>query len=134
MIGVIKSRVDYFGALAGGLCLIHCLATPFVFVAKACSMTCCDAAPGWWKLIDVLFLGVSFIAIFFAGKRASKRWLVGSLWVFWMLLGLVVLNDFYHLIYIPQLLGYTPAIMIIGLHIYNQRTCNCNDEACCPNE
>jgi len=33
---------DLFGALVSSLCLIHCAATPFLFIAKVCSATCCS--------------------------------------------------------------------------------------------
>ena len=37
----INLKQDYIGAVASALCLLHCIATPFLFVAKACSAACC---------------------------------------------------------------------------------------------
>ena len=59
---------DSIGMIAGTLCAIHCIATPFLFVAKACSTVCCADAPLWWKAIDYIFLVISFIAIFLLQK------------------------------------------------------------------
>jgi hypothetical protein len=37
-IGNVKSQ-DTIGAAASFLCMIHCVATPFIFIAQACSHT-----------------------------------------------------------------------------------------------
>ena len=36
-ISYLKVNSDSIGALASGLCMIHCVATPFFFIASACS-------------------------------------------------------------------------------------------------
>ena len=56
-------KSDTIGVLSSGLCMIHCLATPFFFVATVCSTTCCNTAPLWWQWLDYFFLVVSFIAV-----------------------------------------------------------------------
>ena len=56
-------KSDTIGVLSSGLCMIHCLATPFFFVATACSATCCSGAPLWWQWLDYFFLIISFIAV-----------------------------------------------------------------------
>ena len=38
-------KPDSIGVLSSALCMIHCIATPFFFVATACTATCCSAAP-----------------------------------------------------------------------------------------
>jgi len=65
MTNTIKIHSDIIGIWSSGLCLIHCLATPFLFIAKSCSHTCCAASPTWWGTIDFIFLVISFIAIYF---------------------------------------------------------------------
>ncbi|MFK7796305.1 MAG: MerC domain-containing protein [Aureispira sp.] len=52
---ILTQKSDFFGAAASTLCLIHCLITPFIFVAQTCSRTCCSDAPIWWRMIDVVF-------------------------------------------------------------------------------
>ena len=56
-------KPDNIGVLTSTLCMIHCLASPFLFIAQTCSATCCEATPIWWKWIDYLFLAISFFAI-----------------------------------------------------------------------
>ena len=34
-IKTLTTKSDLWGAFASGLCLIHCLATPFIFLAQA---------------------------------------------------------------------------------------------------
>ena len=59
---------DSIGIIAFTLCGIHCISTPFLFIAKACTATCCSDAPSWCLLIDYFFLLISFLAIFFISK------------------------------------------------------------------
>ena len=66
---------DNVGIVASSLCMIHCLGTPFLFIAKACSTSCCSEAPIWWQLIDYLFLIISFVAIYFATKNTNHYWI-----------------------------------------------------------
>ncbi|MEM9025186.1 MAG: MerC domain-containing protein, partial [Bacteroidota bacterium] len=56
MLTLSKNNPDMFGAVASGLCLIHCLATPFLFVAGAGAHAHHPESPFWWGLIDVVFL------------------------------------------------------------------------------
>lgn len=126
-------KVDYFGALAGFICLIHCLATPFIFVAKACTHTCCQEAPLWWKIIDYVFLLISFIAIYYATKNSTKKMVKNALWLFWGVLFFIILNESIQLVKLPNETIYIPAFFIIVLHIYNQKYCKCNNETCCAN-
>ena len=52
--------LDKIGIAATALCMIHCIGTPFIFIAKACSTACCAGAPLWWQLIDYFFLIITF--------------------------------------------------------------------------
>ena len=55
---------DSVGIIASTLCMIHCIGTPFIFIAKACSATCCSEAPLWWVIIDYIFLFISFSQLY----------------------------------------------------------------------
>ena len=41
----INNKADLFGVLASSLCMVHCLATPLIFVVQACTQSCCEAGP-----------------------------------------------------------------------------------------
>ena len=63
-------KADIIGASASLLCIIHCLATPFVFFIKTSSSLCCSETPTWWQSIDYIFLTVAFF--FHILKNAKK--------------------------------------------------------------
>ena len=56
-------KADIIGASASLLCMIHCLATPFLFFIKSSASLCCSETPVWWKSLDYLFLTVGFFAV-----------------------------------------------------------------------
>ena len=122
---------DNIGIIAGTLCAVHCIATPFLFIAKACTSTCCSDAPIWWTVIDYLFLIISFIAIYQTTRNSKKYWLKISMWVSWILLGITIFSHSFNLTFLPNNFIYFPAFSIIVLHFYNLKFCKCKDETCC---
>ena len=128
-----KNNSDFIGAFASGLCLIHCIATPFIFIAQTCSATCCETAPLWWTAIDFLFIGISLFAVYWSVRNSSKSWMKYSLWISWALLCLVILNERIELLQLPELSIYFPAIALVILHLYNRKYCKCKDDSCCTN-
>ena len=114
---------DLVGATAGALCFVHCIATPFLFIAKASSDVSCADAPIWWKAVDYLFIVVSFAAIYFATKNSDKNWIKVALWVSWVLLLLAILSETFAHGLVPESVIYLPALAIIGFHFYNHKYC-----------
>lgn len=134
-----NTKSNLIGALASGLCLIHCLATPLIFVAQA------TAAHhhhdhhhhdmGWWSGLDYLFLVISSIAVYYSAQNTSLKWMPLALYSSWVALSLLILNEKLHLIHLPHEMIYIPTLSLIGLHVYNTRYCNCeDDEDCCVSE
>ncbi|MBO6607341.1 MerC domain-containing protein [Psychroserpens sp.] len=121
---------DSIGALASGLCLMHCIATPFIFVAQTCAASCCETAPTWWQSIDFLFIGVSFFAVFWSVKFSSKQWIKHALWASWFLLSAFIINEKVEFIHSPEWVIYLPATALIILHLYNRKYCQCENECC----
>lgn len=124
-------KTDFIGASASMICLIHCIATPFVFIAKSCSDTCCVDTPLWWKIIDVLFLGISFTAIFQSAKNSSSKWVIRGLWISWTTLALIIVNEHLALLQLPNNSIYIPTIALVVLHICNLKYCQCEKDICC---
>ena len=127
----INLSFDNIGIIASTLCTIHCIATPFLFFARACSVTCCSDAPIWWVLIDYLFLVISFYAIFFIHKNLTIKWLRASFWISWTILLIIIVNQSIDIIYLPKNFIYIPSIVIVVLHYYNLKYCKCQDDKCC---
>ena len=122
---------DSIGIMASTLCAIHCIATPFLFIVKACSASCCADAPKWWVMIDYLFLIISFLAIFFISKNLTDRWLKTSFWISWFVLLFTILNHSINIIYLHHNFIYIPSFAIIMLHFYNLKYCKCQNDTCC---
>ena len=120
MIHKITYKEDLIGASASFLCLVHCLATPFVFLIKSSAAVCCSETPIWWQSIDYIFLVVAFFAVVLVTKNhRSKEWMKFSLVVCWLGLLLVTLNSTYFLFHITNEIAYIPAISLVCLHLYN---------------
>lgn len=126
---IAKQESDLFGAIASALCLIHCIITPFLFIAHSCSASCA-ASPTWWKALNYLFLGIALVAIYYTNKNISKQWVKTSFYVCWVLLLFVILNETQGFVSIPEWVNYIPPVALIGLHLYSRKYCNCEAEHC----
>lgn len=127
---VLSNRSDSLGAFASGLCLIHCVATPFLFVLQPLAVSE-EAAPLWWQSLDYVFLIVSFFAVYWSAINTSKSWMRSALWISFSVLTMAILNEKFELLYLGEFLTYIAAASLIGLHLYNQKYCQCADEKCC---
>jgi len=126
----LKTKSDTLGAISSTLCLLHCIATPFIFIVQSCSVTCCNDTPTWWRFIDYFFLVISFFAIYNATKTTTNNWIKPSLWGSWFLLFLVIVNEKLNWIPLHQNFIYFPALTLISLHTYNLKYCQCNTYKC----
>jgi len=128
---ITKQKPDNLGAIASSLCLVHCIATPFLFVVQTGVSTCCDAAPSWWKMLDYFFLVISFVAIYWSTKTSSIKWMKPLLWINWFILLAIILNEKLEIMALPEASIYLPAFALIVLHLYNRKHCRCNKNSCC---
>ena len=126
-----EKESNKIGVLASSLCLIHCLATPLIFVTQVCSETCCNDAPAYWRWIDYTFLVISFIAVYQSTRLSSNNTVKIGLWLSWLALFLVLINEKLHFFSVPNETIYFPALALIVLHIYNSKFCKCESSKCC---
>ena len=126
-------KTDKVGIIASALCMIHCIGTPFLFLAKSCSASCCEASPNWWSSLDFLFLLISFFAIYQSSKNYTKKWIKYAMWTSWAFLLALILNEKSHQISIPEYAIYFPALSLVILHFYNLKYCQCKTDTCCTN-
>ncbi len=122
------TKPDLIGATSSTLCALHCMATPFIFIAQAGFVE----APEWYHIIDYFFIVISFAAIYYAAKNSSKDWMRIALWSTWSILLLAILNESLEVIHLPEASVYVPALVIAGLHLYNRKYCQCTEECCSP--
>ena len=133
MFKITLQKPDTFGALASTLCLIHCLLTPLLFLSHQSITDHHHAAPVWWKSLDFLFLGISFIAVYRSTQTSSKPMMKYFLWSSWILLAGLIFNEKMGVFEIPEYVMNMSAITLAVLHIYNLKYCQCDDENCCNN-
>ncbi|MCI4667320.1 MAG: MerC domain-containing protein [Bacteroidia bacterium] len=126
-----KRKSDVLGATASGLCLIHCLATPFLFVAQAGVSGHHEASPAWWGAIDIILLVVSLAAVYWAVKKTSKQWIKIALILSWVFLAFLIFNEKFEGIHLAEAWIYVPTASLIVLHLYNRKYCYCDDEEHC---
>lgn len=130
---VLKQKSDILGTLASSLCLIHCIATPFIFVVQTNVAACCalETTPSWWGFIDIIFLIISFFAIYWSAQTTSAKWMRFALWSSWSLLSLVIVNEKLAVLPLPETTIYIPAFTLVILHLYNRKYCKCAVDKCC---
>lgn len=131
---IIKQKSDVLGAISSSLCLIHCVFTPVLFVAQTQVHACCKAVPNWWGSIDYFFLAISFIAIHQSVKTTAKNWMKYALWINWLLLFFIIVNE--HMGWLPLIEEsiYIPSLSLVFLHLYNRKYCQCSHNKCCTNQ
>ena len=115
------------------LCLIHCVATPFIFITQACTMSCCAGAPIWWQSIDYIFIVISFFAILRSTQTSSNKIIKIALWTTWFLFFLSIINKTIEIFYIHPNYVYAIGIILACLHLYNLKYCQCENDKCCVN-
>ena len=122
---------DAIGAFASGLCMLHCIATPFFFIASACSSSCCSTAPSWWQWLDYGFLFISFFSIYHTTRSTKKVWVTQGLWLSWAALFFLIINAKFFWISVHANTKFIPAFFLVGLHLYNMKYCQCENNDCC---
>ena len=126
-----EKKSDTLGAISSALCMIHCIATPFFFFVSACSTSCCSTAPVWWKMLDYIFLVISFIAVRQSTNSTNSKLIFYGLYASWIGLFLFILNVNFRWLDISDNTKFIPAFALIGFHIYNFKYCQCNIKKCC---
>ena len=128
---LITIKSDTIGIISSTLCMIHCIVTPFLFIAQSCSEVCCKNAPSWWVLIDISFLIISLFALSYTVKNTSKKWVKYAMWTSWSFLLLVITNEQLDLFSIHKNVIYFPGLCLVVLHYYNLKYCRCSEHICC---
>ena len=118
---------DNLGATFSSLCVIHCFATPFLFITQSYLLV----VPGWWQALNYLFLSISFFAIYKTSKNSSSQMVKTLLYLFWSILAMLLISEEFELFHLPEFITYITGLSLAGLHIYNKRFCQCADDECC---
>ena len=127
-------KPDTIGAIVSTLCVVHCLLTPLLFVAQSYTATHSHEAPFWWKNLDYLFILISVIAVYESTKKSTNKLIKAGLWISWIMLFLLILNEKLVWIELDEIITYSVALTLSMLHIYNLNYCQCETENCCNNK
>ncbi|MEM6517049.1 MAG: MerC domain-containing protein [Bacteroidota bacterium] len=125
----ISQYSNSIGAAASGLCLLHCLVTPLIFVAQA-SIAVEHSGKAWWGVLDIIFLVISLAAVYWSTKHTSNKFIKIGLWLSWVALTLIILNEKLHVTEISEAAVYIPTLALIILHIVNRKYYHCGDDNC----
>ena len=131
MIKAIKQKSDLIGASASALCLVHCVATPFIFIASACTKSCCSSAPTWWIWLDFVFLLISFFSVFRSLQTTTKNWMKPLLWGAWCALFAFIFIEQFGTFHLQEGFKHAAASSLVVLHLHNLKYCQCKDDKCC---
>lgn len=129
-----SGKSDIYGLFASSLCMVHCMATPLIFVVQASTTRCSEVGPWWWRTLDYLFLVISIISIHHSAKMTSLQWMPKAMYFAWGVLAFLIINESFHALPIPHILVYLPAFGLVFLHLYNRKYCRCETEQCCEAE
>lgn len=127
---IIKNS-DYIGASTSGLCMLHCFATPLIFLSQAAAINISPEITFLWYSLNYMFLLISFIAIYYSVKNSSNFLVKVLLYLFWLLLSALIINEALSIFPVPELYTYISAFSLSSLHIYNLKYCRCDDDECC---
>lgn len=130
---ILFKKPDTVGIFASSLCLVHCIATPFLFLIQAHSSTMHTMTSKLWVSLDYFFLIFSLLAIYWSTKASSKYWIKGIFWTLWLAMSFIILNEKIEFLNIPEYAIYFPSLGLIALHFYNRKFCICQRDSCSVN-
>ena len=125
---IIKSSIqnnDIYGIIVCTLCVLHCFATPLIFLSVAASNDNNISPPLLWKNLDYLFLVISLFIVYNSAKNTTKPIMKYILRISWLVLFLVISNEKIDVFHIPELFTYITSINLAVVHLYNYKYCRC---------
>jgi hypothetical protein len=125
------AKSDSIGAIASTMCVVHCLMTPLFFAVQKITVVQHNNVPLLWINLDFLFITISVIAVYHSAKKSSSYLMKYLLWVSWVTLFVLILNEKTEWISLKEIITYFAAIVLAFLHIYNLKFCKCETENCC---
>jgi len=128
------NKSDTIGIISSSLCLLHCLATPLLFAAQTQIINFGEHKVSYWSNIDIIFIFISAFAIYKTTNTTAKKWVTIVLWINWLILLFIIINEKLEWLSIPEAAIYFPSLGLICLHFYNSKYCQCNTEGYCVNK
>jgi len=130
----IKINSDYLGIFASSVCIIHCAITPLLFLTQAQLLNASFLTPEAWKSLNYLFLAFSALAVYRSFQNSTNFYVKWLLIFSWIALSGFILNELFEVVHLAEAFTYIPAASLCGLHIYNLKYCQCDDDDCCVHQ
>ncbi len=117
-----KNISDYIGTVTSSLCLVHCMAIPFLFLFQTFIDFNINALINnktiffYWEVLDYVFLIIAFGAVYHSTKRMEKI-IKYLMWAMWACLSIGIFFEklgVHKAIY----LMYLSSLSLIILHTY----------------
>ena len=130
---IYKQNTDLIGSVASFLCLVHCIIAPYIFLGYTVSAAIEQQVelPTWWGFIDSTLLLISITAVYWSAKNSTSNWVKVGLYLNWVFITFLIVNEKIKLFHIAEWLIFIPAISLIVIHQYNRKYCKCRDDSCC---
>ena len=64
---------DKVGAASNILCMLHCFATPFIFLSQTQTAHIGHDVPFAWQIINYFFITMSGIAVYYSAKNTTNN-------------------------------------------------------------
>lgn len=125
---ILKHTGDKVGIVGSVLCLIHCLAAPFVAITGTALADHWHAGDGVFSL-DHLFIIVNGFAVYFATKHVAAKIVKWILWFAFALFATSLLLESKGEIF--HWLSYVASFLLIGGHLFNIYTCRASKGSAC---
>jgi hypothetical protein len=125
---IVKSpiqNIDIYGIIVCTLCVLHCVATPLIFLSIAASNDNNIYPLFLWKNLDYLFLAISLFIVYNSANNTTKPTMKYLLGISWLMLFLVILNEKIGVFHMSELVTYITSINLAVVHLYNYRYCKC---------
>jgi hypothetical protein len=125
---IVKSpiqNIDIYGIIVCTLCVLHCIATPLIFISVAASNDNKISPLFLWKNLDYLFLVISLFIVYNSAKNTIKPIMKYLLGISWLILFLVITNEKICVLHLPELVTYVTSLNLAVIHLYNYRYCKC---------
>mgnify|MGYP001566069785 FL=1 len=128
---IVKIQSDYLGVISGTLCMVHCALTPLLFLTQTHLINISFLTPSSWKSFNYLFLTISAVAEYQSIQNSTSLLIKRLLVLAWIILSMLILNELFEVSHIAEAFTYIAAASLCGLHVYNLKYCQCDDEDCC---
>ena len=120
---MISFQIFLSGLIVGVIIFHTSFSTPLLFII-----------PFWWSGLNYVFIIISFFAVYSSARKTSRKFMKPLLWIGYLLLSSLILNEEFGISHIPEFVNYIAASNLALLHVYNLKYCQCQDEECCSNK